>query len=169
MFHDETTDEVWRDYCIQHLGTWYGKEGDAGRRETIRDVLWAATAETDSSIGGTALISLKRASEAGGIDRARLAETALARCLDDGCGELTKITALQICAELGETGVLPTARAIADSKRSVPLRMSAIAVLGTLGNEEDRSLLEPYAQSTDTRLRTAARSALERLSVIGMP
>ena len=92
-----------------------------------------------------------------------VANRALLLSEDTKCGELAKITSLQICAKLGEKNVLPVARQISTSGASVPLRMSAIAAVGTLGEESDRLMLEKYAASTDTRLRTAAQSALKRL------
>ena len=40
---------------------------------------------------------------------------------------------------------------------------AAIVILGELGTEEDRALLETYAASTDERIRRIARNALEKL------
>ena len=76
---------------------------------------------------------------------------------------MSKITALQICAKLGNKAVLPSARRLASSRESVPLRMSAIAAVGTLGNADDQVVLEEYAKSSDVRLRKSAQSALKRL------
>jgi len=162
MYHDLTHDNVWRDYCIQHLGGWYGR-ADVNDREAIAATLWKATRETKISIAGTALIALASNCSQPGIEKARVTEKALDLSTNPACGHLAKITALQICAQLGEDRVLPTARVIAASKSSVTLRMSAIAAVGTLGDQSDRPMLEEYASSTDVRLRKSARSALTRL------
>lgn len=163
MFYDKGHDGVWRDYCVQHLGSFYLKIDNANEQKMARDLFWAATHETDSSIAGTALIALANNSDQPDITRDAIANRALLLSEDPKCGELAKITSLQICAKLGEKKVLLTARQIAGSGASVPLRMSAIATVGTLGEESDRVMLEKYAVSTDTRLRTAAQSALKRL------
>ena len=163
MYYDKSHDGVWRDYCVQHLGDFYLQIDNAGELKLARNLFWVATHETDSSIAGTALIALANNIDQSDVTREAVANTSLLLSADPKCGELAKITALQICANLGEKKVLPTARQIADSTASVPLRISAIAALGTLGDESDRALLGKYAASTDTRLRTAAQSALKRL------
>lgn len=163
MFYDKGHDGVWRDYCVQHLGDFYPKIDNATEQKLARDMFWAATHEIGSSIAGTALIALANNVNQSDITKEAVGTAALRLSDDPTCGELAKITALQICANLGESKVLPIARQIAGSGASVPLRMSAIAAVGTLGDESDRILLEPYAASTDTRLRTAAQSAVKRL------
>ena len=163
MYYDPTQDAIWRDYCVQHLGSLYAKTADEQEQRWIRDLFWQATEETAGSIAGTALIALSDNAGQPGIGKADVVARALALAQDAKCSETSKTTALQICAELGEAKVLPAARALAASARSIPLRMSAIAVLGTLGGEVDRPVLEGYAAGADGRLRTAARSALSRL------
>ena len=78
-------------------------------------------------------------------------------------GEPAKITALQICAKLGDTDILPDARKLA-AGRSIPIRMSAMACLGMLGDKTDVELLKASESSTDIRLRTAAQAAIKQLS-----
>ena len=162
MYHDKSHDEVWRDYCIQHLGSIYPKLRRE-ERQSAKACLWSAVDETGSSIGGTALIALTHHLIESDAERHVVGKKALALAEDPQCGELAKITALQICARLGEKKALPLAREIATSRKSVPLRMSAIAAVGTLGSESDREMLEKYAASTDVRLRKSAQSALKRL------
>jgi len=164
MYYDREHDNVWRDYCIQHLGNFYSKIGDPAEQKLARETFWKAAEEMQISIAGTALIALSNNTGSPGFDKAAIGNKALALVLDPKCGELAEITALQICANLGEKGVLPPARKISDSSASVPLRMSAIAAIGTIGEESDRLLLEKYSASSDTRLRTAALSALKRLA-----
>lgn len=163
MADDKRHDEVWRDYCVQHLGGMCEVLEDSRLRQEVGALLWTASRETQGSIGGTALIALFQNRNTPGIERSRVAERALEVCKDSKAGEAVRMTAFQICADLGDKRVLPPARQVVDAKANVPLRMSAIAVLGKLGDETDRERLKPCANSTDVRLRTAARAALARL------
>jgi len=164
MYRDERHDEVWRDYCIQHLGAWYKEiSGDENRRQAV-DTIWLAANEKKSATAGTALLAFFYNIDRPGIDRVEVSAKALELAGDSDCSESARITALQICAELGDMGALSIARKIASSSAGVPLRMSAIAAIGTLGDQSDRPLLEKYASSGDVRLRKSASSALERLA-----
>jgi len=67
---------ILRDYVIQHLVTWHPHAED---KTLIRDTLWSALSEVDSSIAGTALLGLHRLSSRNAdIDSARIAEVAVA-------------------------------------------------------------------------------------------
>jgi len=164
MYYDTTHDTVWRDYCIQHLGIWYPKIGDADERSAAAQLFWNALENTATSLAGTALIALSDNIGQPGIEKSAVTQKALDLCADPGTAAVTKTTALQICAGQGDRRVLPVAREIAESSGNTPLRMSALAAIGTLGDKSDRALLERFASSSDVRLRTAARSALGRLS-----
>ena len=136
---------------------------DFPERLSIGTALWKATEERDLSIAGTALIALFKNAGDQFIPRKNVASKALEMCEDARYGELAKITALQICAKLNETRALPAARKIAASEAIAPLRMSAIAAIGTLGDLSDKSMLEKYASSPDVRLRKSAQGALKKL------
>lgn len=161
MYYDPSHDDVWRDYCIQHLGAWYSK-AEAAEQPLIAKTLWDAAGKKHLAIAGTALIALSN-NTGQGISKEDVANKAFGLCEDAQCGELAKTTALQICARLGDKRALPVARRIAESGASVPLRMSAIAAVGTLGDSSDKPLLEKYASSSDARLRKSAQAALGRL------
>lgn len=164
MYGDPGYDGVWRDYCIQHLGGCLDRlSGDPQR--AVTDILWVATGDQVGGIGGTALIALITHVGSAGIDRHRLATRAYALAADKETGELTRVTALQVCAQLGEKRVLLVARQLMMGSGSIPLRMSAIAAVGMLGDKTDQVLLEGLSRSSDVRLRTAARSGLKRLNV----
>lgn len=167
MYNDKGHDKVWRDYCIQHLGHFLKRISSKEKKEAVVATLWKATEETNITIAGTALLAMENNKNDSLIDAGEVAEKALNLCKDSTCGEPAKITALQICAKLGDVRVLSTAREIATSGQSVPLRMSAIAAVGTLGDESDREMLEKYSQSSDIRLRKSAQSALTRLGKQG--
>ena len=162
MYGDRSHDEVWRDYCIQHLGDIVPEIRDeAGREKAIR-VLWSATDERQGSIPGTGLIALFNLCGGKGVDRAQVAAKALAMVKDPGYGEPAKITALQIGAKLGEKTILPLARQLAQ-KATISLRVSAMACVGTLGNASDLDWLREYENATDIRLKTSSQAAVKQL------
>ncbi len=163
MYTDRSHGNVWRDYCIQHLGDSVLEIRDETGREKAIRVLWSAVDERQGSIPGTGLIALFNLCGQGDVDRARVATKALSMVRSPEYGEPAKITALQICACLGEVGVLPDARKlVADGP--IPVRTSAIACLGVLGDQSDLVLLQMAAVSTDIRLKTAARAAIKKIN-----
>ena len=56
-------------------------------------------------------------------------------------------------------------REILKSSKHAPLKMSAIAAIGALGDGDDYDDLKTLSKNTDIRLRVAARSALNKLGV----
>lgn len=161
MFRDPAHDAVWRDYCVQHLGDMFDMIENEEVRLAVYTLFWEATREKNGTIPGTALIALYNRSGRSNFDQARLAGVALAM-VSDGYGEPATITALQICAKLGEIKALPVARQWAVSD-SAMVRVSAIACIGSLGEGQDLVLLEKYASGTDVRMKMAARAAIRKL------
>jgi len=162
MYNDRTHDEVWRDYCIQHLGDIYMEIGDEAGRENARRALWRSVDERQGSIPGTGLIALFNVCGQKGFEKEQTTAKALELVHSQEYGEPAKITALQICAKLGEKAVLQDARKMVASA-SIPIRISAMACLGMLGNQSDLELLKASEFSTDIRLRTAAQAAMKKL------
>ncbi len=110
------------------------------------------------------LIGLARNIDQPGFNRDQVARKALLYAADASMDDMTRLTAIQVCALLKDNRVLPVARELAATNAAVTLRMSAIAAIGSLGTSADRDLLNQYATASDVRLRTAASSALKRLS-----
>lgn len=172
MFYDKEQDSVIRNYALQHLATWYDQSAE---KAPVLEALWAGTTDADASIVGTALIGLSRLAQSGtgfqpvspqrvaDIDRARLTTVASAVAADSSGSDVARMTALQVCAELGIKDVLPTAVDLAQGAGSVPLRMSALAALGALGGADQAPLLNRLLAADDPRIQTAARAALRRL------
>jgi hypothetical protein len=171
LYRDKRQDIVMRDYVLQHLSFWHQRV-DRADQQKIERVTWAALQECDSSIAGTALLALQRLSRIApetlafrdSLDRARIARAALQLAVSDQTGELSRITALQVCANMGVSEVLPSTLRLAQTADSIPLRVSAIAALGALGGTEARLLLEQLARDADPPVRPAAESALLLLS-----
>jgi hypothetical protein len=162
MFNDPAHDAVWRDYCIQHLGSVYADITPLALQEQARQTLWTAASEKQGSIPGTALIALANQSGQPGFEKARIAALALTLVRSPDYGEPATITAFQICAKLGEQAVLPDARQQM-SNGSVLIRVSAMACVGFLGDQSDLAALRALESNSDIRLRTAAQAAIKRL------
>jgi hypothetical protein len=169
MYRDHQQDDVIRDYALQHLTAYYEQmatQGDsAGTRQDIQNVLWEAVNETSDSIGGTALLALKRLSqEYPGFDQGKIAATALQMAGNSTVGELTHITAFQVCAQLGTADALPVVLQTAQNGETIPVKMSAIGALGLLGGPEQIPFLNSVLAGTEDRLKPAAQHALEQIT-----
>ena len=163
MYEEASHDEVWRDYCIQHLGDCYPSIASSNDQAMARQVLWSAADAKGGTIPGTAMLALCGLAGRPGFDQGLIAAKALAMVKDEVAGNPGRMTALQVCARLGNRQVLPAARSLVGSSASVMLRISAIGCIGILGDASDKPLLEKQAASSDRRLRVAAESALKKL------
>jgi hypothetical protein len=167
LYEDRSQDVVVRDYSVQHLGLLFDRV-DRFEQSSIQSALWHAIDESDSSIGGTALLSLLDLLEAGRpIDRGQLAEHASRLMMDDRCGELTRITAVQVCGRLRLESTYPTLLQLAQTAPSVSLQIAAIAALGEFSTPGTGPILEHLSQSSDPRIANAAQSASNRLTRAG--
>jgi hypothetical protein len=170
MFRDPNHDDVWRDYCVQHFAVCYQARRRAGATSADRELraveaaCWEAVAASNSTTAGTALIGLRQlAGEFPEMDGKRVAAASLALATNPSSEEGARVTAMQICAELGETKILPLARTLATGSASAMLRLSAVGALGRLGTSEDATLLKSLAAAGEQRIRTAAAAALKRM------
>lgn len=163
MYNDKSFDNVWRDYCIQFMGRWYEYADPADAKE-MKKTLFSALAEKQSSISGTALNALKDLARQNIVDRTEISNTACSMLSDKTQLDLNRITALQVCVSLHDNRALPVAREILRDSRNIPLKMSAIAVIGEFGDRSDLPPLSLCRQSTDIRLKTPAQSAIAKIS-----
>jgi HEAT repeats len=164
MFNNKKNSSIWRDYCVQFMGRWY-KKASVEEQKQMRKAINSALDEHKNGIAGAALIALR--TNIGQTDikprEVRLAAYKVLTAKDSP--DYLKQTALQICAMGNESKVLPIAREILKTSKHVPLKMSAIAAIGALGDGDDYDDLKKLSQSTDIRLRISARSALKRLGI----
>jgi hypothetical protein len=164
IYQDHTQDVVMRDYAIQHMTAVYARTS-AEDKAALQQTLWQAVEEIDSSIGGTALLVLRDlAQDHNEIDPTRLGEAALKLAQDARCSELSRITAIQVCGRMSLFQAAPLALELARDAESIPMRVSAIAALGDLGNQEARAFLQQVTAGTENRLKLATESALKRLT-----
>jgi hypothetical protein len=169
IYRDRQQDDVVRDYAVQHMTAYYeqmaAQPNLVGTQQAVQKVLWEAVTETDDSIGGTALLALKRLSqEYPGFDQEKVASTALQMAGDDSAGELTHITALQVCAQLAVASALPLAVQAAQNGETISVKMSAVGVLGSLGGGEQIPFLNAILTGTEDRLRPVAQYALQQIA-----
>jgi len=173
VYQDKNQNVVLRDYAVQHMVSFYKQmeklpdDGQPARQNDlskIQGTLWEALNETDSSIAGTALLGLEQLSEEqSGFDRNRITKTALQLADDNGSGELTRITAFQVCARLHVSDALPLLEQAASQGQSVPLRISAIGALGTMGDSQAVPLLNSLLNGPEERLKLPAQQALNQI------
>jgi HEAT repeat protein len=169
MYEDPQQDEVVRDYAVQHLAAYYEQmsrqDDSATTEQAVQNVLWAAVNETSDSIAGTALLALKRLSqEYAGFDQEKIATTALQLAGDNDAGELTRISAYEVCAQLKTMEALPVVLQAAQDGETLSVKLSAIGALGSLGGPEEVSFLNSVLAGTEDRLKPAARHALEQIN-----
>lgn len=175
MYRDKTHDEMWRDYCVQFMSTYYevnligtgnpeivDSKPSSNEREAIEGALWEALNETATTIAGTALLGLDYlAAHESGVVGARVGEAALTLLEDPSTGEPARITAFAVAASHQIAAALPEARVVAQTGETVPLQMAAIALIGQLGSNEDLELLAALAWNADARVKRIATTALE--------
>jgi len=163
IYQDPAQDIVMRDYAVQHMTPVYAR-ANAEEQAALRQTLWQAVEETDSSIAGTALLALRAlAQDHPEIEPDKLGQAALKLAGDDRCGELSRITALQVCGRMGLGQAAPILRQLAQADGSVPLQITAIAALGDVGNQAARDYLRQLAVQPEPRLRPALTTALKKM------
>ncbi len=135
-----------------------------GERQVALDTLWEAIEERGGSIPGTALLGLHQISETSpDIDSRQLDDSALRMVRDGAVGDLTRVTALQVCAERGISQALPEALALAQRAATLPLQISALSAVGRLGGQREIAFLEKMKEQGGSRVKRAAELALRHL------
>jgi hypothetical protein len=164
VYQDTTQDAVTRDYAVQHMAPSY-ERANAEEQARLQAALWQATTETATSIGGTAMLALMDVAQVdSSLDRNRLAQIALESAANDRCGELARITAVQVCGRMAVQQALPVVEQLTQEAQNMPLRIAATAALGNYGTPEASNLLARVAASADPRQALAAQSALRRFA-----
>ena len=155
-------DMVVRDYALQHLGHIRSEGGDTA---IIDSTLIAATSEKRGTIAGTALLALNAQSK---NDQSLIATTqqqALTIVNDVGYDVRSRISALLVAGQQGNSDVLTMAVEIASSDtQPVMLRTAAISTLASLQAKDQQAMLESLSQSQDARLQAAATAAVNKLT-----
>ena len=145
MFRSPDEDEVWRDYCLQFLGSALEREDGVTDedRALARETLVEALSSTNATFAGTALRALHR----GDPSNPLVASNALRIARDPAFPSASRTTALLVLEECIRTTsstlqpfnpstLADTAAAVsADSTASPLLRQAAEAVLKRVGSK----------------------------------
>jgi len=166
MYRDEKFDDVWRDYCIQFLGSTYEALSDDEKVE-VQEVFEDAMKYKKKTISGTVLLSMSRLDHLKEFSPNLVAAYAQKIVEDKEVVYFVKSTALQISSKYKNPDCLKSARAILKSKESHSiLLMSAIAVVGEHGDVSDKEVLKKLSSCKDSRLRKAATTAVKKLKLV---
>ena len=165
MYKDKSYDTTWRDYCVQFFGKWYPNAPDnQGRKEMVAGLWDALKNERDTRIAGAASSQLCfLARKHPEFSKDEVSAASLDALTDPKCANISKVALLQTCAILGNEKALPVARKIAATEKNPLMRASAIAAIGTLGNQEDLKFLRELETSPDIRLRQPAKTAIAKI------
>src|ERR1700690_1214798 len=174
IYHDPAQNGVLRDYAVQHVAAFYQQlemaaDVDPQDKSTglaqARKVLWDALAETDGSIAGTALLALTRLSRENpeSFDPRQIAGVAEQMAGPATPGELTRITAIQVCAQLNVQAALPVIQAAVQNGQTMTVRISAMGALGSLGGAEQIPFLNSVLHGDEERLTLSAQHALDQI------
>jgi len=173
MYQDPRMDSVWRNYIVQHLDRYYAARWPAGQAveddpeyEAFAEFMWGVTYDVNGDAAGTALLALDRLSlHYPEFEAAQLAERSVAVAANPQAAGSSRISALQVAAGLGATGVVSVSRSLVTESPSIPLQISAIAALGQVGDKSDAATLKTMLadSETDPRLLPALRAALAKL------
>ncbi|MES2571434.1 MAG: hypothetical protein V4710_15445 [Verrucomicrobiota bacterium] len=175
---------VLRDYALQHLAHWIlpgrpAEPRDKNARQEIVTAFMDAAREVEQTFSGTALRSLHVVLAHRGKDDASFSNSfnepalitvetirplAIDLATSASTNPVARITALQVCSELRFVEVLPAARRFASGEDApISVRLSAIALLGAIGEAEDTAILSAISTKRYARLEKARTPALSRI------
>ena len=97
------------------------------------------------------------------LDQPIAQEAALGIYLDDALDEQLRETAVNTIGHFELRELVPQLRVLGAGDGPVDVRMAAIAVLGTWGDQESRALFESALKDPSRRVRRAATRALNNL------
>jgi hypothetical protein len=165
IFNNQKQNALMRDYALQHMAAWYSRASDKAQ---LLSRLWTAAQSRENSLPGTALLSLWRISQENprDVDLKKLAGMALDLASDSEADVDGRLSALQLCGQLGWKDALPVALTVAKSDSTPPnFRMAAIATIGDLGTNGQIATLESIetASSHDSGTATAAKAAIKEI------
>ena len=162
LYSDRKQNITVRIYALQHLRPQYELTRDAAIRQAFYDAL----NETDNEIAGGALLALRYlcTEYPNEFDTAVISRRAAEIAQDGNVNNLTRLSAVQVAAMLGNAEIEPAIRSLAENASTpLTLRLSAIAGLGQLKRPESRPTLELLAQNKGPEGK-AARMALIKFS-----
>lgn len=175
MFRDEETDEMWRDYVIQFMESYYGRALDSinsangeeveAQLAEIESTYYAGIQEVQSTIAGTSLIGLQNiAAKDERVNVNDAMDLAAKMVNNSSLPDYNRITALKICANSKADVIKDSVLELVQIGESIPLRIAAVSTLGDIGNKTDLSLLQDVkAQVKDKNLIKVIETAIAKL------
>jgi hypothetical protein len=160
---DEST--IWKNYILQKLDVLYLHPDSTDLRTVILTRLWKESRSPTPTFAGTSLMTLLRLHEV-------KPEIVSSSKLTDRCewvigrpaySNSDRLSALNVLSSLDQEHAAVYAREWLEDEKSPPmLQMTAIAVLGKAPTPSDLSIIRPYLNHPDLRLRSAAQTALKQ-------
>lgn len=165
IYKDKSYDINCRDYCVQFFGKWYHDAPDnQGKKDMVAGLWEALKNERHNKIGGAAGSQLGfLTTKYEEIDAKKVSEACFEALNDPECANISRVSLIQVCAQLGNQKLLPSVRTIAANDKDPILRASAIAAIGYLGDQSDLQLLEGLAASRDMRVQRPALGAIAKI------
>ena len=134
LYRNRSNEMLLRNFAVQHLDRYAGAlevrggyDADSDDAVKIRSAMDDASRESDSSIGGTALLGLERLSQLDpNIDRNAIATRAASCAANPSVHLQTRIPAVQLCGKMQIQSSIGTLRSLAnDPSVNTVLRLSA--------------------------------------------
>lgn len=149
-----------REYALQHLGLWAEEHASGvGVLETLKQ---AFLSEKTSALAGIALAGLYR-SRFSTQEAAWIQTSSLALASSTTANPRARTAALQILAQSGVREAEPIARALLSKGATIDEKISALGVLGSIGNAETLGWLTSFAKDPEPLTATAHQQALRLL------
>jgi hypothetical protein len=165
MFLDRSYDPIWREYCVQYMGRAIPRL-NKNDRSLVAGLLWSLTDNPQERLAGTALVALSINVGDELVPGRQLVERARAWALSGQTHPDLRLTAIQLCAEMGDKLILATARDLANNTQTpLRLRIASIAAVGQLGGNDCIPDLERFLKEGHPVVTTAANAAIKRLKI----
>lgn len=156
---------IWKGYILQKLDVLYLHPDAVDLQSVILKRLWKESRSPTPVHAGTSLMTLLRLHEKKPEVVSR--EKLLSRCVwvveRAAYSNSDRLSALHVLSSLDQPKAAEYSRQwLADETSPPMLKMTAIAILGIASVEGDASIVEPYLNHPDLRLRSAAGTALKK-------
>lgn len=163
MYANPKEDSVWRDYCVQFLGSAIEALA-ADERTDVAAELRSIGRNDHGSIGATALVQEGRLVQEGVLVAASDWSTALAsRVSDPASPGIVRQTVYALIGQHGCREHLPLLRQELVRPLDDDAKRGALYALGVLGNPEDLTIIRPYVDDANPAVAAVAAAALQRL------
>ena len=151
LFYDESQKMVVRIYALQHLRPWFNKQGVNDPR--IKKAFFDSLKTPDNDLAGVGLLALNFLTEnRDDFDDKKVKQAALLMAINKDTLSLNRSSAIQIAsknpsAEIKEPLIVNCRNLAVDNTQSSTVRLSAIAALGNLKDENSIEILTELSEA----------------------